>query len=106
MENLNRVDSNLRMDFHNNGSNEWLGFRLELIGSVFLCCSALFMVILPSSIVKPGKSTQIFLFLSLKIMSLTVDFCECRVRGSVSIIWALSQRGAFLRDMDQLLSGE
>ncbi|MCL7050469.1 hypothetical protein MKW94_016725, partial [Papaver nudicaule] len=52
-ENIERVDANLRMDFHNNGSNEWLGFRLELIGSVFLCTSALFMVMLPSNIIKP-----------------------------------------------------
>ncbi|KAI3867586.1 hypothetical protein MKX03_010105 [Papaver bracteatum] len=52
-ENVERVDANLRMDFHNNGSNEWLGFRLELIGSVFLCTSALFMVMLPSNIIKP-----------------------------------------------------
>ncbi|CAA7388821.1 unnamed protein product [Spirodela intermedia] len=52
-ENVDRVDANLRMDFHNNGSNEWLGFRLELIGSLILCFSALFMVVLPSSIVKP-----------------------------------------------------
>uniref|UniRef100_A0A1D1YTJ4 ABC transporter C family member 4 n=1 Tax=Anthurium amnicola TaxID=1678845 RepID=A0A1D1YTJ4_9ARAE len=53
-ENIERVNANLRMDFHNNGSNEWLGFRLELIGSCFLCISALCMVMLPSSIVKPG----------------------------------------------------
>ncbi|XP_039061869.1 ABC transporter C family member 4-like isoform X2 [Hibiscus syriacus] len=53
-ENVNRVNSNLRMDFHNYGSNEWLGFRLELIGSIVLCLSTLFMIMLPSSIVKPG----------------------------------------------------
>ncbi|XP_058082150.1 ABC transporter C family member 14-like isoform X2 [Magnolia sinica] len=52
-ENIEKVNANLRMDFHNNGSNEWLGFRLELIGSFILCISALFMVLLPSSIVKP-----------------------------------------------------
>ncbi|XP_078439730.1 multidrug resistance-associated protein 4 [Wolffia australiana] len=52
-ENLKRVDCNLTMDFHNNGSNEWLGFRLELLGSFILCFSAFFMVILPSNIVKP-----------------------------------------------------
>ncbi|KAK8711523.1 hypothetical protein V6N13_146804 [Hibiscus sabdariffa] len=52
-ENVNRVNSNLRMDFHNNGSNEWLGFRLELIGSVVLCLSTLFMIMLPRSIVRP-----------------------------------------------------
>lgn len=53
-ENIERVNANLRMDFHNNGSNEWLGFRLELIGSLVLCLSALFMVMLPSNVIKPG----------------------------------------------------
>ncbi|PON96560.1 ATP-binding cassette containing protein [Trema orientale] len=52
-ENLRRVNANLRMDFHNNGSNEWLGFRLELLGSFILCLSTLFMILLPSSIIKP-----------------------------------------------------
>lgn len=53
-ENVNRVNGNLRMDFHNNGSNEWLGFRLELLGIIMLCISAMFLIILPSSIIKPG----------------------------------------------------
>ncbi|KAL3827829.1 hypothetical protein ACJIZ3_016631 [Penstemon smallii] len=52
-ENINRVNANIRMDFHNNGSNEWLGFRLELMGSFILCVSAMFMIVLPSSIIKP-----------------------------------------------------
>ncbi|OAY49526.1 ABC transporter C family member 4 [Manihot esculenta] len=52
-ENVNRVNENLRMDFHNNGSNEWLGFRLELIGSFILCISAMFLILLPSSIIRP-----------------------------------------------------
>lgn len=52
-ENVNRVNANVRMDFHNNGSNEWLGFRLELIGSSFLCISAMFLILLPSSIIRP-----------------------------------------------------
>ncbi|KAJ9187772.1 hypothetical protein P3X46_003192 [Hevea brasiliensis] len=52
-ENVNRVNANLRMDFHNNGSNEWLGFRLELIGSFVLCMSAMFLIVLPSSIIRP-----------------------------------------------------
>ncbi|CAH9109006.1 unnamed protein product [Cuscuta europaea] len=50
-KNVDRVNANLRMDFHNNGSNEWLGFRLELIGSVLLCISTLFMVMLPSTLI-------------------------------------------------------
>ncbi|CAA0828201.1 ABC transporter C family member 4 [Striga hermonthica] len=52
-ENVNRVNANIRMDFHNNGSNEWLGFRMELIGSLILCVSAMFMIVLPSSIIRP-----------------------------------------------------
>ncbi|KAI3910254.1 hypothetical protein MKW92_019630 [Papaver armeniacum] len=52
-ENFNRVNTNLRMDFHNNGSNEWLGFRLELVGSMVLCLSAFFMVMLPTNFIKP-----------------------------------------------------
>ncbi|KMT05991.1 hypothetical protein BVRB_7g164780 [Beta vulgaris subsp. vulgaris] len=52
-ENVNRVNINLRMDFHNNGSNEWLGFRLELLGSLLLCTSTLFMILLPRNVIKP-----------------------------------------------------
>lgn len=52
-ENIDKLDANLRMDFHNNGANEWLGFRLEMIGSLFCCISALFMIVLPSNIIKP-----------------------------------------------------
>nr|GMD66754.1 ABC transporter C family member 14-like [Ipomoea batatas] len=47
------MTNNLRMDFHNNTSNEWLGCRLEMIGSFILCTSAMFMIVLPSSIIKP-----------------------------------------------------
>ncbi|KAJ7972956.1 ABC transporter C family member 4 [Quillaja saponaria] len=52
-ENVKRVNGNLRMDFHNYGSNEWLGFRLELLGSFICCFSALFMIMLPSNVIKP-----------------------------------------------------
>jgi ATP-binding cassette subfamily C (CFTR/MRP) protein 1 len=53
-ENLKRLNSSLKMDFHNNGANEWLGFRLELMGSFVLCFTALLMVTLPRSFVKQG----------------------------------------------------
>lgn len=52
-ENIDRVNTSVKMDFHNNGANEWLGFRLEFIGTIVLCISTLFMIILPSSIIKP-----------------------------------------------------
>ena len=62
-ENVKRVNANLRMDFHNNGSNEWMGFRLELIGSFILCGCALFLILLPPSIIKPGNYPLKFLVL-------------------------------------------
>ncbi|KAH7578351.1 hypothetical protein JRO89_XS01G0371600 [Xanthoceras sorbifolium] len=54
-ENLDRVNSNLRMTFHNNGSSEWLGFRLELLGGLFFCIATMFMILLPSNIVDPAS---------------------------------------------------
>ncbi|KAG7967290.1 hypothetical protein I3843_08G093500 [Carya illinoinensis] len=52
-ENFKHVDSNLRMVFYNNGSNEWLGFCLEFLGSFILCILALFTILLPSNIIRP-----------------------------------------------------
>lgn len=54
LENIDRVNASLRMDFHNNGANEWLGFRLDYMGVVFLCIATIFMIFLPSAIIKPG----------------------------------------------------
>ncbi|MCE3215722.1 ABC transporter C member 14 [Datura stramonium] len=51
--NVDRVNANLRMDFHNNASNEWLGFRLEFIGSMLICIATIFMVLLPSFVIPP-----------------------------------------------------
>jgi len=58
IKNIKRVKSNLLMDFHNFSSNAWLGFRLELLGNIVFCFSAMFMVMLPNNIIKPGKQTQ------------------------------------------------
>ncbi|KAK3124855.1 hypothetical protein QOZ80_7BG0594800 [Eleusine coracana subsp. coracana] len=52
-ENLDRVSSSLKMNFHNNGANAWLSFRLELMASFVLCLIALLMVTLPSKYVNP-----------------------------------------------------
>ncbi|XP_071721308.1 ABC transporter C family member 14-like [Rutidosis leptorrhynchoides] len=80
-ENADRVNGNLRMDFHNNGANGWVGFRLEFLGSLFLCVSTVFLIILPSSIVKPenvgmslsyGLSLNSALFWAL-LMSCSVE---------------------------------
>lgn len=61
-ENLSRLNASLKMDFHNNAANEWLGLRLELIGSLVLCVTALLMVTLPSNIVLPGTAKWITVF--------------------------------------------
>lgn len=52
--NLERVNTNIRVAFHYNASNEWLGVRLETIGAVILCFSALMLVVLPKTIIDPG----------------------------------------------------
>uniref|UniRef100_J3LW13 ABC transporter C family member 13 n=1 Tax=Oryza brachyantha TaxID=4533 RepID=J3LW13_ORYBR len=50
--NLDRINSNLRMSFHNYAANEWLGFRLELIGTLLLSITAFLMISLPSKFIK------------------------------------------------------
>lgn len=51
--NVERVNANLRMDFHNNASNEWLGLRLEFFGSILICIATIFMVLLPAFVIPP-----------------------------------------------------
>jgi ATP-binding cassette subfamily C (CFTR/MRP) protein 2 len=53
--NMERVDTNLSMDFHNNGANEWVGFRFEVIGMVILCVTTVFLVAIPDRLLPPGK---------------------------------------------------
>ncbi|KAL3687954.1 hypothetical protein R1sor_014263 [Riccia sorocarpa] len=51
--NVDRVDSNLRMDFHNQAATEWVGLRMELIGVFVLCLSSVVLVSLPLGFIKP-----------------------------------------------------
>ncbi|PWA98523.1 ABC transporter Tap-like, P-loop containing nucleoside triphosphate hydrolase [Artemisia annua] len=77
-ENVERVDGNLRMDFHNNGSNGWLGFRMEFLGSWFLCVSTVFMILLPSNVIKPedvGLSLSYGLSLNGLLFSALIMSC-------------------------------
>ncbi|XP_060178683.1 ABC transporter C family member 14-like [Lycium barbarum] len=91
-ENVNRVNANLRMDFHNNGSNEWLGFRLELIGSLLLCVSAMFMIILPSSIIKPENvGLSLSYGLSLNSVLFWSIFVSCFVENKMVSVERLKQ---------------
>ncbi|XP_009608983.1 ABC transporter C family member 14 [Nicotiana tomentosiformis] len=91
-ENVNRVNSNLRMDFHNNGSNEWLGFRLELMGSLLLCVSAMFMIVLPSSIIKPENvGLSLSYGLSLNSVLFWSIFVSCFVENKMVSVERLKQ---------------
>ncbi|XP_022727754.1 ABC transporter C family member 14-like [Durio zibethinus] len=91
-ENVYRVNSNLRMDFHNNGSNEWLGFRLELIGSVVLCLSTLFMILLPSSIVRPENiGLSLSYGLSLNSVLFWAIYMSCFVENRMVSVERIKQ---------------
>ncbi|XP_038682490.1 ABC transporter C family member 14-like [Tripterygium wilfordii] len=91
-ENVNRVDSNVRMDFHNYGSNEWLGFRLELIGSFILCISTLFLIMLPSSIVNPANvGLSLSYGLSLNGVLFWAIYISCMVENKMVSVERVKQ---------------
>ncbi|KNA20530.1 hypothetical protein SOVF_051440 [Spinacia oleracea] len=91
-ENVNRVNMNLRMEFHNNGSNEWLGFRLELLGSLLLCISTLFMILLPSSIIKPENvGLSLSYGLSLNSVLFWAIYMSCFVENRMVSVERIKQ---------------
>lgn len=53
--NVDRVNQNVRMVFHNNAATEWLGYRLEMIGTIVLCSLAFLLVVLPARLAPPRK---------------------------------------------------
>ncbi|CAA0377570.1 unnamed protein product [Arabidopsis thaliana] len=91
-ENVKRVNDNLRMDFHNNGSNEWLGFRLELVGSWVLCISALFMVLLPSNVIRPENvGLSLSYGLSLNSVLFFAIYMSCFVENKMVSVERIKQ---------------
>ncbi|KAI5446385.1 Multidrug resistance-associated protein 4 [Lathyrus oleraceus] len=91
-ENIERVNASVRMDFYNNGANEWLGFRLDYMGVVFLCMATLFMIFLPSAIVKPeyvGMSLSYSLALS-GLLSFTITM-TCSVENKMVSVERIKQ---------------
>ncbi|XVF32758.1 hypothetical protein REPUB_Repub17cG0110800 [Reevesia pubescens] len=91
-ENIIRVNSNIRMDFNNNGSNEWLGFRLEFIGSIVLCLSTMFMILLPSSIVKPENvGLSLSYGLSLNSVLFWAIYMSCFVENRMVSVERIKQ---------------
>ncbi|KAJ7551059.1 hypothetical protein O6H91_07G132200 [Diphasiastrum complanatum] len=51
--NNERVNTNLRITFHNAAANEWFGARIEILGICLLCSSALLLVLLPKNFIQP-----------------------------------------------------
>ncbi|KAL9235764.1 hypothetical protein vseg_010500 [Gypsophila vaccaria] len=91
-ENMDRVNANLRMDFHINGSNEWLGFRLEMLGSLLLCASTLFMILLPSNIIKPENvGLSLSYGLSLNTVLFWAVYTSCFVENRMVSVERIKQ---------------
>ncbi|KAG8052292.1 hypothetical protein GUJ93_ZPchr0001g30160, partial [Zizania palustris] len=91
-ENIRRLNASLKMDFHNNGANEWLGLRLELIGSLVLCVTALLMVTLPSSIVKPELvGLSLSYGLSLNSVMFWAIWLSCNIENKMVSVERIKQ---------------
>ncbi|KAG2406582.1 ABC transporter C family member 4 [Vigna angularis] len=91
-ENLKRVNGNLRIDFHNYSCNEWLGFRLELIGSFVFCISAMFMIILPSNIIKPENvGLSLSYGLSLNTVLFWAVYMSCFIENKMVSVERIKQ---------------
>ncbi|KAL9318105.1 hypothetical protein ACSQ67_014622 [Phaseolus vulgaris] len=92
VENIKRVNSNLRMDFHNFSSNAWLGFRLELLGSIVFCFSAMFMIMLPSNIIKPENvGLSLSYGLSLNSVMFWAIYMSCFIENKLVSVERIKQ---------------
>lgn len=50
---MTSMDENVRMVYHCNAASAWLAYRLEMIGTIVLCSSALLLVLLPDCWLSP-----------------------------------------------------
>jgi ATP-binding cassette subfamily C (CFTR/MRP) protein 2 len=78
--NLVKLDNNLKNYFHFWGTNEWLGLRLEMIGTVVLSAGAFFLVVLPSTRVEAGKDSGVCMYLPFKQSLLILSRCKNKHR--------------------------
>eukprot|EP00250_Pteridium_aquilinum_P016152 c22966_g1_i1 orf=444-4313(+) len=82
--NVDRVNTNLTMDFHANAANDWLGCRLELLGSLVLCISAFMLVVLPSSFITTASAALSLSYgLSLNTAIAASVFYSCTVENKM-----------------------
>lgn len=73
--NIDRLNTNVSINFHNHAAIDWLGFRLESMGTGILCSSALLLVLLPSGFIRPG-------FMGFQIHSLCQKVFESLLHSS------------------------
>ncbi|KNA18661.1 hypothetical protein SOVF_068740 [Spinacia oleracea] len=91
-QNIEKVDTSLKMDFYTNGANEWLGFRLEFIGCVILCLSTLFMIIMPSNIIKPEfVGLSLSYGLTLNVVLFYTIYMTCFVENKMVSVERIKQ---------------
>eukprot|EP00250_Pteridium_aquilinum_P016153 c22966_g1_i3 orf=206-4756(+) len=90
--NLDRVNINLKMDFHLNAANDWLGCRLELLGSVVLCIAALLLLVLPSSFITPSSASLSLSYgLSLNTALAASVFFSCMIENKMVSVERIGQ---------------
>jgi len=90
--NARLVNTNISIEFHNLAANEWFGFRIDSIGTVILCSSALLLVLLPKSIIQPefvGLSLSYGLALNGCLLSLV--YCICQIEQSMVAVERILQ---------------
>ncbi|KAG6545035.1 hypothetical protein Mapa_013728 [Marchantia paleacea] len=90
-ENVNKVNNNLRMDFHNNAANEWLGLRLEMIGTIVLCLSALLMVMARDYINPDHVGLSLSYGLALNTCLYGVVYQSCQLENRMVAIERMDQ---------------
>ncbi|KAH9605939.1 hypothetical protein KSS87_015898 [Heliosperma pusillum] len=91
-DNVIRVNKNISMDFHNNGSNEWIGYRLELIGSLLLCASTLSIILMPSGFIKPENvGLSLSYGLSLNSVLFWAVYMSCFVENRMVSVERMKQ---------------
>lgn len=91
-ENIDKVDVNVKMDFYTFGATEWLGFRLEIIGSLVFCISTFFLIVLPSSFVKPEYvGLSLSYGMSLNAMLFMTIFMTCTIENKMVSVERLKQ---------------
>ncbi|CAL8150683.1 unnamed protein product [Prunus armeniaca] len=91
-ENVKWVNANLRMDFHNSGSNELFGFCMEMLGSLVFCISTVFMLLLPSSVIKPENVGLILSYrLPLNGVLFWAIYMSCFVKNKMVSVERIKQ---------------